>query len=421
MKQMIDVLALVNESEQQAAAQARARQERLEAERAALQAAVDEVIALITNDVTAGEFEVEMNRYSDSVVAGWREVRVEELLPFYVVARIGRGDRDEPPVQVVFASHAPNDTSHKPHGRTLEAAADTVGVAALLKRQRDGWLQRQADREREAARALAEKMKQLRNDLAAHWCYPRLHTEDEARAALERLKAYYGPEQDADLDDLFTEWQAGHDRLAQENAERAVLEQQRKTEREQYRQSLADYQAAFAAYWAEVQRIGAANTARVEELQARWDQPYQIYELTYALVASADDEGGERYLETKTVTCLHPAQGDYQQVLSYGQVKLTQFQHVVSWQPPVKVKPTDSNSHAPGIDIGKLTGIYEQEIRYHPLTDRAKVAGDIAETMTPLPVEPTPPETIKYDDLKTAKGRVMRNDPEYVYHRPDYW
>ncbi len=284
-----------------------------------------------------------------------------------------------------------------------------------MKRQREGWLQQQAAWQKATEEQVAKEMQEIRDRLTAnpHWSKA-FQSEAEARVGLQRLKKYHGPKQFAELEALFAGWQQGRAELAAEVAAKAERARQDVAERARYAQQLADYQAVFAAYWAEKTRVQAANATRVEVLQARWNEPYQIYELTYALVA-VDGEDGERYLDTKTVICLYPAENGFHRVLKGGQIKAVQVQHPVWFTPPQTVYPAEALTHAPGIDIGKFTGGYEQEIYYPPLADREAVARDIAATMTAIPAEPPQPEELTWKDWKTVRGKVMNDDPNYTY------
>lgn len=408
-------------------AKAKAEAERAQQEHLAQVARreVDSVIKNVLGEVGTGTFEAENGK---RLVRGWRKILVDEMDSFYVVAEQQGGSNREFTCYVtdIKPTERRNYYPHR-HEKVIEirlapgnVLPDTVRVALgqFFRAQQIRYLEQVKDQEKQEELVKQARIKEIENLFRYHRQsvgFPQtVETADAIFAKLHNLS----PERDEEWDTLRQRWEEQFELLKQDMVEAREKKDEQARLRAEYKAAKETYQTEFAAYWAEKERIYAVNLDRFEALQARWESPFTIYYLTYALVAT-DKEEGERYLETKTVTCLHPADGEYHRVIRFGKVTLVKYAHEVSQTAPVEVRPGDTSGF--GIDVGVFTGVFEQEIRYPPDVDCEAVARDIADTFEPVPTAPNAPEILAYNDVRTIEGRIKSDDPDYTYSPNNYW
>lgn len=113
------------------------------------------------------------------------------------------------------------------------------------------------------------------------------------------------------------------------------------------------------------------NQSLAASIQPEFDQPYQVYELTYALIAR-DEEESEKYLETRTTWLSQQERGqDGMYVLISGKPK--EFLHPVSVQ-PFTFKPSEGAAGSDHIEIHEAT-IYCHTSRKEELASRIETLG----------------------------------------------
>ncbi len=112
------------------------------------------------------------------------------------------------------------------------------------------------------------------------------------------------------------------------------------------------YAAAFKAYVQEQHAINEHNEALYHELQEQLNTPFEVWELTYAVVAS--DEDGQHYLDFRKVFVnndLPDLNGYYWVITPGGQINAIRFFHMVSVQ-KLLVTPVICQTAAQHFDFG---------------------------------------------------------------------
>jgi phage terminase small subunit len=234
--------------------------------------------------------------------------------------------------------------------------------AAFLKERREAFHAAKA-REREA------EYKELGNRLARRSIEH--DAREEAEATLARMAELF-PDRAGEAREAFASWES----WAGERAEWLRAEAQLKREK---RAALEQYRAEFEAYRAALEAVRARNESRVRRLLPELDAPFDVWELTYALVA--DDGEGDRVADTSTVWLLapEPDAADFYETAYHGRRK---YFNPVSLSDRRTVKPSEKVVHASHYGVWRGGTIYT-----HPRVEREELLAKLG-----LEAEPERPE-----------------------------
>lgn len=216
-------------------------------------------------------------------------------------------------------------------------------------------------------------------------------SETDAIAAFDELNRI-DPQNGAANEQAFDDWRKQRTAFDKKQARAAWLA-------EAQRVAALDYEPIFAAYVEEFEAVLKRNLERIARCQEELDQPFQVWKLTYGVVA--DDEEGGPEVETREVYALHPepVDGHYWEVYkgqTFGGCTLRRrFYNPVSLDDFIWTRPTQKlvARYVSVSTCNKGMGIY-----VHPGLADEIVLRRLA--LEPDPLEPVRPAIL--DDYETA-------------------
>jgi hypothetical protein len=345
--------------------------------------------------------------HNDGKAVAWLQVcvAVPGLLPFWVVAKPFGPDQAHVSYQTYRES---NQSYNHSRERLLVNASDNIGVGRLLLSCKQGW--QKAEQERQVKQALQreEEASTLCRSLQ-NWSWNSFpKSETEAEALLQKIAALTSK---IDLEGLREAWRDAFEKYqAHERKEQAEREA-RHEQRQLYQQKLAEFKAAWQGYVAARESTWVTNRARLAALQEQYNQPFEVYELCYALYTPAVDEDGP-YAEKQSVDCLWPYQnGFHREIGRNGVIRPYRYSdsHVYKIGMERQVQPA-SYKNAGRYQLMDLLG-EDVALRYTPGTDPEEIAAAVQQTFEPAPAEPEPDPMLSYNDVKRIQhGQEPEDD-----------
>lgn len=259
----------------------------------------------------------------------------------------------------------------------------------LLERKRDG--------DKAAAKARSERLDDLRRKLDGYDSQ-RAQALSDADDVLAELLALDPAGAEA-WNKLHMTWQVWRNQKDAERAEEEALKARRAA-------LATEYETAYATYYTDLQRALDANGARLDEFQKELDNPFQAWELYYAVVGT--DEDGNRIADTRSVNALsgEPDAEGYWVTAGKNWVERTKFLSLFSLSGPVERRPTDEDLCG-AIVIGAPHDHYWRRIYCHPLADREQVRTRALMTLEPWPAVPEVPEDLDPNMARDIRRKVV--------------
>jgi hypothetical protein len=229
---------------------------------------------------------------------------------------------------------------------------------------------------------------------------------EAAEAALASLLEL-DPDNAAEWHKIHTDWLDWYDR---QQADKAQKEENKKQEQ----QAVEQYRSALEKYWAEAQRIDEHNKSAVDRLQAKYDAPFDIWKLDYAIVAD-DPEYGGREVDTRRVTVLNekPDEDGFWTVYNYG-LKQRKIYNPVSLEGPQQVRPTDGGNDV-SENIVASNVCASIRLYYHPAEDRDKIKAELDTVLMPYPEKPEPPPILASYTIQDIERNIFGYPDGYDY------
>lgn len=277
----------------------------------------------------------------------------------------------------------------------------------------------QAEATAKAAREEAERREKQRLNRVAKLRHELLDTsiqydrfpDGEQAAALLAELAGLVPAEEVALTER--QWQARWKLRQEYLAALAADEAAEQQARAEYKLALDGYKAAYRAWHEAATAVRAANKAHADELQVRFNEPFGLYRLVYAIGIV---EEGDKFVEERSVECLAPAPGGgrHWEITSGGRVKNFWYNPALVLKIGETRQTTPLEYHrAPGVGLWQYTGQDDDILYYAPGREPAEAAAALAAVMQAVPAEPEPPEGLRYEDVKSVRGQVMLDDDSY--------
>ncbi len=189
--------------------------------------------------------------------------------------------------------------------------------------------------------------------------------------------------------------------LYQQRLEQERLDNEQMVERKRlYAEKLAAFEQTHQAWRAERERIWKLNRERFPALQEQYNQPFEIYELCYALYVPALDEDGP-YIEKESCDCLWPYQnGFHREISRRGAIHPYRYSetHVYKIGEAREVRPV-SYRHAGRYSLLELLG-EDVGLCYVPGTQPEEIAEAVRRAFKAVPAEPQPDPMLNYNDTR---------------------
>jgi hypothetical protein len=212
-----------------------------------------------------------------------------------------------------------------------------------------------------------------------------------------------------DIAGLRTVWQTNFN-LYQQRLEKERLDNEQTAERKRiYTEKLAAFEQAHQAWRAERERIWKFNRERFPALQEKYNQPFEIYELCYALYVPALDEDGP-YIEKESCDCLWPYQnGFHREISRRGAIHPYRYAetHVYKIGEEREVRPVNYR-HAGRYSLLELLG-EDVALCYVPGTHPEEIAEAVRQAFKAVPDEPQPDPMLNYNDVRRI---MLGKEPE---------
>lgn len=319
-----------------------------------------------------------------------------ELQPFFGEPDVDATDINRNRVEVAIPVDGPK-ISMRPFGIVIKVDGDiTQGHFSASDNQRinlvesgrffareldlfPAWVERHAQRLVEVMNIenRPEKIAVLRDQLIGLWP---ARSADWQAAADERLALLRRRDEQLQRD--------AQERAAREESEKGVLEA---------------YEHALVEFYRNRRQINERNDAKIQALQAQFDQPVDVYVLKYAVVA-VDEDTDEHFAEVHQVYAnrSEPVMG-WWEIYEEGRLSQNRFHHPVSVTKKT-LRPTELHGDVfryrqvlPGV------GIWHHYSADPDALDRAIAELDLE----PQIEEPAKPEGIDYYDLERARLKAV--------------
>lgn len=303
-------------------------------------------------------------------------------------------------IQMYWQNHSQGNRDYHHASHRMIQVTDQPGFGNFLLERQEKYQKQEAERQQKQAQNRQKEAEELVRRLT-NW---RLGGFPETEAAAgDVITAVSLLSQAHDLEMLRQEWQKQLQEMQQfradQEAERlAGIEQKRL-----YAEKLAEFKTAWQRYVAARERIWVVNRARLAPLQEKYNQPFEVYELCYALYVPALDEDGP-YAEKESCDCLWPyLDGFHREIGRNGVIRPYRYSdsHIYKIGKEREVQPV-SYKNAGRYQLMDLLG-EDVALRYTPGTDPEEIAAAVQQTFEPIPDEPAPDPMLSYSDVQKIK------------------
>ncbi|MBE7553775.1 MAG: hypothetical protein HS126_22140 [Anaerolineales bacterium] len=308
---------------------------------------------------------------------------------------------------VFWENHSHANREYMGNNHDLVQLQDEVGFGNFLLRRKTAYEKaeeqrrlKQAELRKKEADDLAQRLNnQHRSDFPT--------TAEAVEAILSQI-AELAPG-GYDIAGLRSVWQTNFNLYQQRLEQQRLDDEQAAEHKRRYAEKLEEFKAAWQRFVENREHLWQINRARLAPLQEKYNQPFEVYELCYALYVPALDEDGP-YAEKESCDCLWPyLNGFHREIGRNGVIRPYRYSdsHVYKIGMEREVQPV-SYKNAGRYQLMDLLG-EDVALRYVPGTDPEEIAAAVRQTFEPIPAEPQPDPMLSYNDVK----RIQRGqEPE---------
>jgi len=238
-----------------------------------------------------------------------------------------------------------------------------------------------------------EQNKCIESGLSQKFYFWGQRDEQVMQAAYDELVATF-PERQPEFESKRQEWlkdRAGYEKSQEE-------ERQHQAEEDQARD---EFLTQMIAYFEQDRDINLRNSAKAETVQTALDQPFDAWQLTYAIASNLE---GETYVETAMKWVTHEIPNDKGYWTTFQGEEFIYF-YPVSVE-KLQILPSEKR---PGLYKSIRHSEYGIELAAHPHADLSDVNRQIDEMgFEHLPKKPSRPEILRWHDADDIEKEAYR-------------